>query len=506
MPPALTRYPRRSTVVGFSASRCRIVTALLVCTVSLSAWFLLWAGASVEQVEEERQPDPLPTADPPPPPSPSPEPPVPPSGLHSAPPLYSEYHWAELALPQHKWNVGVPASEEKFFYAAGHASQDQGWGNSLQEFLMHAYLTYKSGRIFVFDNYTWNDNPNMPYTHYKGRSWIPSQIPWSVAMRGPLVGDPFPPGQNPLPAVNRVYFNHICPTKTTLYFGDVYGEDGVPPTAGEIVEAWARKLREVDDPCVQSWNYEGIFTHGSVFGKRGALEDVWQDFSTSPIITHFRWSPLIEIGFDANRDLFLSSEAQIRKPFLSTIPFTTNADRYTPIAGLMVIHLRRGDYSYHCDSLAHGLEDYVSVASFSSMVDQFVVPTDEIKGETSPANVQYYKQHCYPTIEQITTRVADVLATPAARGIRKLFIMSNGESEWIHDLEDALREVADWDMISSSRDVTVSWEQKYVAQCIDSLVAQRAQVFIGNGFSTLTTTVATMRLANGFPLNSTRFW
>ena len=37
--------------------------------------------------------------------------------------------------------------------------------------------------------------------------------------------------------------------------------------------------------------------------------------------------------------------------------------------------------------------------------------------------------------------------------------------------------------MTGSRDVKLSWEQKYVAQAVDMLIGQRAQVLIGNGVS-----------------------
>ena len=36
------------------------------------------------------------------------------------PPLYAEYHEAELRLPQQNWDITEPMEGEKFFYVAGH--------------------------------------------------------------------------------------------------------------------------------------------------------------------------------------------------------------------------------------------------------------------------------------------------------------------------------------------------------------------------------------------------
>ncbi|KAI0668470.1 hypothetical protein C8Q78DRAFT_979670 [Trametes maxima] len=423
----------------------------------------------------------------------------PPTALapHLLPPLYREFVEAEHALPQHNWSQTAPKHGERFLFVARYATKGQGWGNSLQEFLLHGWLAYKAGRTFVFHNYTWSDNPDATFAKWHGKQ-IPAQIPYSVSLRGPLVGDAFPHGEHRSPAISKLYFEQICQSKTTLYPSGVYGEAGMPFATSQIVHKWVQKLNRLQDPCVQTTPGENLFTHETVYGVPGAFDDAWQDFSTSPIITHFGWSPLIEMAFDTNRDLFLPSYALATEPFLSAVPFTNNTDRYTMIPGLMVLHLRRGDYESHCMKLARQLEHFVSVNAFPFMMDQFTVPRG--------VNAEHYRKHCFPSIDEVTAKVAKVLKTPAARGVRKLFIMTNADSGWIAEVEKVLLPLTSWEIISSSRDLTISWEQKYVAQCIDSLVAQRAQVFIGNGFSTLTSTAVTMRLANGFPSDSTRFW
>ncbi|KAI0351363.1 hypothetical protein OH77DRAFT_1411302 [Trametes cingulata] len=473
-----------------SSARCRVLCVFITAVVLLSTWLILWSETLLSGVWR-----PFSTHNPHP------------STPHPDPPLFPEYHQKELLLPQHKWNQTHPGPDDKFFFVAGHARcwAGQGWGNSLQEILLNAYLASRLNRTYVFDNYTWAAQPT-PYTDYKGKK-IPSQIPYSVSLRGPIVGEPFPPGNHPPPAVSKTYYEHICPTPVDIRHDEVLSSPETPHTVETVVEAWSNKLQAIDAPCVQSARHVGpIFTHPNTFGARGSMESIWNDFSTSPIMTHFGWSPLIELGFDTNRELFLPAHSLATEPFLSTVPFTTNADRYSMIPGLMVIHVRRGDYDTHCRYLAEQYEDFVSVNTFPSMMDRFTIPPFKVRGKTTSANREYYRKHCYPSVSEISAKVADILNTPAARGVRKLFIMTNADRKWIANLKDVLWGVAHWEMISSSRDVTVSWEQKYVAQCIDALVAQRAQVFIGNGFSTLTSTLVTMRLANGLPPDSTRLW
>ncbi|KAI0661162.1 hypothetical protein C8Q70DRAFT_911435 [Cubamyces menziesii] len=422
-----------------------------------------------------------------------------PKGL---PPLYSAYHDVELRLPQQDWTRTKPAPGEKFFFVAGH-TRALGWGNAVQEHILNAYLAYKAGRSFVFGNFTWNDDGSL-YSDYEGSGRIiPSQIPYSVLLRGPIVGESFTPGDDAPLAVSKDYFDHLCPKKVEFARQEVHANLTSPNSVAEITEKWASLLQNLDEPCVQSTLDSGpIYSHHDVWGVRTSLLDVWQDLKQSPFLTQFGWSPLVELAFDTNRDLFTAST----EPYLSSTPFTSNAERYSPLPGLMVIHVRRGDYATHCRTLAMWSEDFVSVNAFPEMRDPFVVPPHEEWGNNTPENVEVYRRRCLPTIEEIVSKVAEVRAEPAARGVHRLYIMTNGDLEYIAELKDALHAAGDWEMISSSRDLVLSWEQKYVSHAVDLLVAQRAQVLLGNGFSTLTSNAVMMRLANGFPTDSTRFW
>ncbi|KAH0836499.1 hypothetical protein J3R83DRAFT_8136 [Lanmaoa asiatica] len=88
--------------------------------------------------------------------------------------------------------------------------------------------------------------------------------------------------------------------------------------------------------------------------------------------------------------------------------------------------------------------------------------------------------HCYPSIEQIVEKVKTV-REESREPLEYLYIMTNGDASWVADLKVALRDLGGWGHIGSNRDLSLTWEQKFVAQALDMLVAQRAQVFIGNG-------------------------
>ena len=217
-----------------------------------------------------------------------------------------------------------------------------------------------------------------------------------------------------------------------------------------------------------------------VWGVRLALKDIWPSFSTSPIITHFRWSSLVEQAFDANSEIIIPKTLSV--PTLRDTSSMTNAERYPPIPGLLAIHVRRGDYDKHCTHLAKNSDGFVGVTNFPEMPDQFPVLPKQ-GGETTPHHFEHYRRRCYPTIEEIVKKVTAARTSSAGHGISQLYIMTNGRPAFIQELKDALLSAGEWDQISSSRDLVLNWDQKFVAQAVDMIVAQRAQVFVGNGVS-----------------------
>ncbi|KZT63934.1 hypothetical protein DAEQUDRAFT_679527 [Daedalea quercina L-15889] len=372
----------------------------------------------------------------------------------------------------------------------------------MQELLFDSYLAYHAGRHFVFDNYTWNRDGS-DYTDYNGKL-IPSRIPHTALIRGPTVGDPFPPEDDAPLAVVKEYFDKVCPEPMVIS-GDVLGQTlAGDASAQTVLEAWVAKLHEMDDHrCIEiERDTQQIFTIW-IFGSKRVL-DIFPGFVKSPIMTQFRWSPLIESAFEANRPIL--APPTFLDTLLASLPFFQPTTPYPMISGLLVLHIRRGDFVDHCAHLARWSSQFNGFNSFPGLPDQFEPPPGSGWGENTPENTALYMQRCFPTVEQIVEKVADVRASQAARGLRNVYIMTNGAKEWVDELKAALYALDGLERVTSSRDIKLNWEQKYVAQAVDMLIGQRAQVLIGNGFSSLTSNIVMMRVANGFPPDSNRFW
>jgi len=67
--------------------------------------------------------------------------------------------------------------------------------------------------------------------------------------------------------------------------------------------------------------------------------------------------------------------------------------------------------------------------------------------------------------------------------LKRIYIMTNGKTEWVNELILALQTADKWEAMSSTGDLSLTWEQKYISQALDMYVAQRAEAFIGNGVS-----------------------
>ncbi|RPD82752.1 hypothetical protein L226DRAFT_450702 [Lentinus tigrinus ALCF2SS1-7] len=365
----------------------------------------------------------------------------------------------------------------------------------MQEHLLNAHLAHESGRAYVFDNYTWNRDGS-DYSDFNGHL-IPSRIPISALLQGPAAGGPWPAGDPAPRAVVKEYWDEVCPEKHIIMSEEVYKIDA-DVDGGVVLQAWVEKLKtlprcvEINEIAAQIWSIW-------IFGSKRIL-GVWDSLKRSPVITQFRWSKLIEDGYIANRHLFS------RPSWLSSIFSRPSAYPYTPIPGLLVLHIRRGDFEGHCLHFARWSSQWNGFNQFPELPDHFEPPPTAGWGEYTEEGKNIYLRHCFPDIQQIVDRVAEVRASPAGKGLKNVYIMTNGKRPWIAELKEALNGMGGWEKIASSRELVLDWEQQYVAQSVDMLIGQRAQVLIGNGFSSLTSNIVMLRMAQDIPADTNRFW
>ncbi|KLO05472.1 hypothetical protein SCHPADRAFT_911020 [Schizopora paradoxa] len=417
------------------------------------------------------------------------------------PPLYEKYEELELGLPQHNAALPFPeGSSGRFFYPANHI-WGIGFNNVLQEHLLLAHLAYMANRTFVFDPYTWNWDPNEPYGEYNGKL-VPSRIPWHAFLQGPLVGDSFPEGDTHPRAVRKEFFRQVCTNPEVVnssvvgvHFPDFY------TAAADISRAWADYLGTVASSCVEidGWTPH-IFDTGVFMTYK--ITSIYESLINSPILKNLAWSSLVDSVIAGNVDLLRSKI--FRRNLLSSAWFTQADDTVSTASfpGLLALHVRRGDYEEHCYNLEKISAPMQGWYGLPGVPDQFSPPSGDDTEETH----KYFRDHCWPTIDQMINRIRDILATEEGSGLDAAYIMTNGDKDYVATLKGAIGELGVFKVISSSRDMDWTPEGKYISQAIDMAIANRAQVFIGNGFSSLSSNVVLLRFKDDKPPGSNRMW
>ncbi|KAF9535394.1 hypothetical protein CPB83DRAFT_841670 [Crepidotus variabilis] len=472
------------------------------------------------------------------------------------PPSYAKIRAQERALPQHHWNQkksGKYVSEGPKYVRFPNHYWGRGLNNVLEEAMLSCHLVQAINRTYVFEDHVWSHLP-LPYTFWQ---WTlrPVRVPMSSFLGGVLVGQDEEKIKLPLEqrSISQEYFDYTCSSSDVVEVQ--YGmEEDEPPSVNdvvlpyprrdapgdEIVDWWARRmaLPDVKDArCVvinekrrRVWNWT-FYSHSSIL-------DYFPVFRQSHVFQGFDWSPVVWGA--AKRSLtasFFSSTTQDARreelpSFSSNLTQRASIDEHFPRT--LAIHLRMGDYDGHCLFLNKWNVEYLSFPFPESQgggvrnSDTFD-PSPFLKAIDDPqaaeaqrkAKLAYYMEHCLPSITQVVKRLRNVRADYEADRdvghgprdslspkeqraasryrLNKVYILTNGKPAVMQELKQALL-ADDWEMVSATPDLEVGWSklENAVSGAIDMAIAERAEVFVGNGFSSMSANVIMLRMAKGY--------
>jgi GDP-fucose protein O-fucosyltransferase len=192
---------------------------------------------------------------------------------------------------------------------------------------------------------------------------------------------------------------------------------------------------------------------------------LWPGLSTSPILTDYLWSPLVQSAISRNFAVLQPASAKLLYSLNSTL------------SGLVAVHLRRGDYTRHCPRLAGWGSTFNGLNQYPSLPDKFdPTPYRNVRD----AHDAYYMQHCLPTVEQIVEKLRTVRAENP--GLHRVYVLTNAWGWWLSGLKTALQKDG-WEDLKSSLDIQLDAAQVHVAMAVDMAIAEKAEVFVGNGVS-----------------------
>ncbi|KAJ7200654.1 hypothetical protein B0H12DRAFT_1289038 [Mycena haematopus] len=411
--------------------------------------------------------------------------------LSGIPPTYNDIRTYEVKLPQNNLSAVFVQDERTFLRFPGHV-WGRGLNNVLQEALVMGYLAHLTGRVYVFEDYTWSHLP-LRYTVYD-YALRPTQIPLNAFVAGPLAGGPLPaPEENAVHkrAVSAAFFEQACP-RTEI------------PAA--LVGWWVERLRSVHGVrCVEIDSSAQTVFDFLLFGSPRVLS-LLPGLNASPILGAFAWSPLVHSAVVRNFALLRPTDPAMlyppRRPFAHSAADTNSylfsssssaiiPDAHRTLTGLVAVHLRRGDYQGHCTHLARW------------------APATWATNSTPAAKEAYYLQHCLPTPDQLAARLHIVRREHAERHPRgaplsRVYVLTNGRGSFVDSVrKELLRD--GWDEVWGSGDLVLDAAQAGVGMAVDMRIGEGAEVFLGNGFSSLTSNVVMLRLARGLEPESNRF-
>ncbi|KAJ7878857.1 hypothetical protein B0H14DRAFT_2711114, partial [Mycena olivaceomarginata] len=231
-------------------------------------------------------------------------------------------------------------------------------------------------------------------------------------------------------AVTAAFYEKACPRSAVHLVSSV----GAPTEAegSALIEWWVKRLSDVHGArCVEIDSSEQPVFDRFLFGSPRLLS-LLPGLNASPILGAFAWSPLVHSAVVRN-------------------------------------------FARHCPRLAQWGAGYMGVNTHPALPDRFLLPG---ANSTPAAAEAHYLLHCLPTPQQLAARLHAVRAEHAARhpGNQPLDV----RAELVAD---------GWEEVWGSGDIALDAAQAGVGMAVDMRIGEGAEVFLGNGFSSLTSNI-----------------
>ncbi|KAG9103757.1 hypothetical protein FRC06_008215 [Ceratobasidium sp. 370] len=418
---------------------------------------------------------------------------------------FDDVFMGEAQLPQHNLSAVYPEGRSGRFVRFSNQVWGLGWNNLLQERLLNTILAYESNRAPVFSPYeAWAHPPRDDRTETGDRKVL--VIPYNAFLWGPTSGAPWGEGDHHPRAISDKWWEVVCPLqrRKVINADDVVKEIGKELDGKEVMRQWTALLSETPENCVEIIGAQ-IFDFYLLGSTR--ILSLWKKFSKHPAIKGLKESELVLTALSRNMDKLQNQGRSSWRP-----PILRKRD---VIAGLLAMHIRRGDYAGeegkdegHCLHLSKWGSTFTGWNQLPQLPDKFDPPSREGLewGTNTPELADYYLKRCLPTPAQVASRLHSIRAQRHTR-LSHIFIATNAEPEYLAELRVVL--AADgWasDAIVTSDELELNWQAKSVGVAVDMAIMSRAEVFVGNGFSSLSSNVVAKRIMSGMLLDTTRLW
>lgn len=443
------------------------------------------------------------------------------------PPTWGRMDKFQKDLPQHDLDLPFPEGRTGRYVKFSNQIRQLGWNNCLNEMLMNNVLAYETNRSYVFNDYWWKKE----YYHWPKsvrRTKIP-RTPLNAIISGPTSGAPYGPNDPTPRSVHEDYYELACPKSERRIINTGSIKPAINEAEGSLIfETWKKVLLDAPERCIEVVpedrkidGYPQTFDLW-FFGSIHSLS-TWDRFKTSPVSTLLRTSPIVLAAVERNIHLF--------RPVTSA-PSRALTTAEDPFRRVVAMHVRRGDYKEACNGLAQWNSSYYNWNLLPELPDQFVRPMGGGYGWNTPENYDIFRAHCLPDIEDIVKKARDskkefidshftkdtellssslgtnsttTTTEPRRRALDVMYLLTNDRSSWMKELIRALRKDG-WETIRTSGDLELDQLGLDVNMAVDMDIAGRAAVFVGNGWSSMSSNIVHRRIMAGHDPIGTRFW
>ncbi|KAJ6499323.1 hypothetical protein C8R45DRAFT_981984 [Mycena sanguinolenta] len=315
--------------------------------------------------------------------------------------------------------------------------QGAGFNNQIQEVLLYHHLALSGDRVYVYQPLVWQRAPRH------------SPLPLSAFLSGVTNG-----------TVAEDMFATVCSPPETRHLSLQHENDALWDQTVNVLRDSTFRCIFIDNHII-NWS----------FLASSAIHPIWPSFKQ-----------------------YLSSTFQWSTHILDIV------ERARPTEAYMALHLRRGDFEGHCNGLASSQTGFTTWATLPDLQDSVFPPKLDLNNYTS------VMEHCYPSLQRILDAI-DFQAR-ANPHVNALHVLHDGS--WDHPsvylqyykLEAAVKDSrrilkAGWKggpMKIVTHSATLPGSSDW-AVAVDVELARRANIFIGNGYSSLSTQIVALRLA-----------
>ncbi|KAL1748712.1 hypothetical protein HDZ31DRAFT_29259 [Schizophyllum fasciatum] len=363
--------------------------------------------------------------------------------------LYEALEKQEIANSRALYNLSKGSHAQRFILFK--QLQGAGFNNQVQEILLYHHLALETGRTYVYQPFVWRKRGER------------SLVPLSAFLSG-VTRD----------SISSAIYDEVCPEGGRVHITIDSESDRTRWTEAKAeIEKHTERCLVVDHKIL-SWN----------FLASPGLHVAWPTYQ-SYLKAHFSWS-------DGINDAIMRTQSTLNLKS----PTNPGGDAY------MAIHLRRGDFEKHCGYLAEDHTGFTTWATLPELHHSVYSP------QLSTGSASSIIEHCYPSLRRILDLID--LHARSRTSLRVLHILH--DAAWDHPLvkvqlakleaavlSDVHARAAGWPggpmrRVTHSGTLALAKGEADYAVAVDVELARRAEVFLGNGYSSLSAQIAALRL------------